>query len=363
MGVGCAAAQPSGELPVRYMRQRERGFTFLNNSFSHIKLVLGVATLLPSQLKDKFENYSIIYKIKYGKQEYTWTEYSETMEHKSQRPCDMHYLITLKDQMLHAEVEFKPADKGFQNLINDIKNVNEYSEIKKSSIVLKAEYDMHDLIMANGEFRAPVNLDAQDLRDFISHEETKSDPLEGILPPLLVSVKESKPENLKKIRFRVRGKFKRKNKVLITIYEVVGNNRKFIYETAPMSHNSQDPTTLYYDPIEINTDVFEGDIITTKIIELEAKEVIINNQGNITLKSFATTQVRVKEVISLLEGEVIDLALKNKSNKTVGNIIIGDATIQPVFTFLDYKIHRCVNIVPIIAIDYSLSNLTFDDQK
>jgi hypothetical protein len=57
------------------------------------------------------------------------------------------------------------------------------------------------------------------------------------------------------------------------------------------------------------------------------------------------------------------LVLKNKFSKRVGQLLIADATIQPVFTFLDYKIHRSVNVVPIIAIDYSLSNLTFDEQK
>jgi len=65
----------------------------------------------------------------------------------------------------------------------------------------------------------------------------------------------------------------------------------------------------------------------------------------------------------MTEGQSIDLPLLNKSNKPVGQCILNEASIQPCFTFLDYKIHRGINIVPIIAIDYSLSNLTFDNQK
>jgi hypothetical protein len=266
------------------MIQRERGFTFMNNSFNHIKLVASFKTLLPFDLADKFENYSITYKVRYGKQECSWTEYSESMEYVNQAPCDLNYLITLKEQICHIEVEFKPADRGFQNLISDIRNESEKSEIKRSSIKLKGTYDMHYLIMANGEFRPPTELDSNDLRDFISHEETKADPLEGISPPLMVSIKETKKENLKKIRFRVRGKYKHKNKVLITISEILGGHRKLIYETSAKSNDSNDPNTVYYDIIEINTDVFEQDIITTKIIELQAKEVLINDKGVVKLK-------------------------------------------------------------------------------
>lgn len=55
--------------------------------------------------------------------------------------------------------------------------------------------------------------------------------------------------------------------------------------------------------------------------------------------------------------------MANKAKKVIGNLMISEASIQPCFSFLDFKIHRGVNIVPIIAVDYSLSNLTFDDQK
>lgn len=53
----------------------------------------------------------------------------------------------------------------------------------------------------------------------------------------------------------------------------------------------------------------------------------------------------------------------SNSKKLIGTLLFTEGTIQPIFTYLDFKIHLGINIVPIIAIDYSLSNLTFDDQK
>jgi hypothetical protein len=33
------------------------------------------------------------------------------------------------------------------------------------------------------------------------------------------------------------------------------------------------------------------------------------------------------------------------------------------FTFLDFIVHKQLSIVPIVAVDFSLANLTFDDRK
>lgn len=46
-----------------------------------------------------------------------------------------------------------------------------------------------------------------------------------------------------------------------------------------------------------------------------------------------------------------------------GTLNIGDSLLTPIFSFLDYKIHLDIKIIPVIAIDYSLSNLTFDSTR
>lgn len=114
---------------------------------------------------------------------------------------------------------------------------------------------------------------------------------------------------------------------MLIIYEIVGNNRKFIYETTPvLSGNPKN--LLVFDTIEINTDVFEGNIISTKIIEIEAQEVSFTKKGE-TYKPFATERVRIKDLISMFEGETMELNMKNKSKKIVANLIISEAIIQP----------------------------------
>ena len=55
--------------------------------------------------------------------------------------------------------------------------------------------------------------------------------------------------------------------------------------------------------------------------------------------------------------------LNNNKKKSIGTLYIQNCNIMPLFSFMDYKIHRDINIVPIVAIDYSLTNLTFDNEN
>ena len=72
----------------------------------------------------------------------------------------------------------------------------------------------------------------------------------------------------------------------------------------------------------------------------------------------------MRELIDLGVGDSMQInCLNTKKNKSIGTIYIQDSTIKPIFSFLDFKIHRKINIIPVLAIDFSLSNLTFDDKK
>jgi hypothetical protein len=53
---------------------------------------------------------------------------------------------------------------------------------------------------------------------------------------------------------------------------------------------------------------------------------------------------------------IADLNVKNKSFVKLKN-----CTVRNFYTFLDLHIRNNLNIVPIIAVDYSLANLTFDE--
>jgi hypothetical protein len=64
---------------------------------------------------------------------------------------------------------------------------------------------------------------------------------------------------------------------------------KFIQETVPVSPENHFPEQYYYPPIEINTDILEDEMIATKSILLEAKEVSYDEDRNIKTKPFCHT--------------------------------------------------------------------------
>ena len=69
-------------------------------------------------------------------------------------------------------------------------------------------------------------------------------------------------------------------------------------------------------------------MVTTKTIEIEAKELIFNKKGESTVKPFAKEKVRVKDIISMLEGEIMHVHLL-KGSKTAATLAISEALIQP----------------------------------
>ena len=373
MGVSCTSSDHSKAVPQRDMKKRDlKGISMFSkiqsvekDFQSLLKLEGKIKTQLPIALKQKFPKYGISYKIRYGKQPSLWVEMAESLEHINQRAYNFDYILNLKDQIIKIEIEFRPRKEAeaIKRVIIEEENKSNYEKMDTSFVIIKisAEFSVHDLLMAKGEFILPKTCDFSQLKATLTNEETKTDPLDDSSPVLQISLKEDKPANLKKIRFTIAGKFEKKGHIMITIYEIVGNNRKFIYETLPISVNNAQNPLNYFEPIEINSDWFEDEMISTKIIELEAKEVFPDS--NKKLKVYATCTLKLKEIISLGDGDVITKDMMSATNKIVGNITISDSTIQPSFSFIDFKIHRGINIVPIIVIDYSLSNLTFDDQK
>jgi hypothetical protein len=225
-----------------------------------IKIEGRIRTTLPVQLQEKFKNYETSYSMKYGDQHSEWTEYCDSIEYVNQRAYSFAYILNSKEQTLKVELEFKPRP-GSQtnNLTNDaVKKEGEGDSENPDQnfmvINLSAEFNVHNLLMANGEFLAPAHFDDSKLRASLAGEETKTDMYDNTFPPLMISLKESKPDNTKKIRFTLRGKFKKKNYVMVTLYEIVGNNKKFIYETSPTLPDTMKNGLNYFDPIEINTD-------------------------------------------------------------------------------------------------------------
>lgn len=54
--------------------------------------------------------------------------------------------------------------------------------------------------------------------------------------------------------------------------------------------------------------------------------------------------------------------IADSKGKNKGYVKIKNCTVRNFYTFLDLHIRNNLNIVPIIAVDYSLANLTFDER-
>ena len=102
-------------------------------------------------------------------------------------------------------------------------------------------------------------------------------------------------------------------------------------------------------------------MIATKNIEFEVRE--ISKSSEVKSKRIGICTAQAKNLLLIQEGDLVQREVLSNSKKLIGTLLFTEGTIQPIFTYLDFKIHLGINIVPIIAIDYSLSNLTFDDQK
>lgn len=102
-------------------------------------------------------------------------------------------------------------------------------------------------------------------------------------------------------------------------------------------------------------------MIATKNIEFEVRE--ISKSSEVKSKRIGICTAQAKNLLLIQEGDWVQREVLSNSKKLIGTLLFTEGTIQPIFTYLDFKIHLGINIVPIIAIDYSLSNLTFDDQK
>jgi hypothetical protein len=68
-------------------------------------------------------------------------------------------------------------------------------------------------------------------------------------------------------------------------------------------------------------------------------------------------------VLELIEGTAFSIELLDANSKENGRLNFFSPLIKPIFSFLDYRIHRELKIVPIVVIDFSLSNLTFQEDN
>lgn len=71
----------------------------------------------------------------------------------------------------------------------------------------------------------------------------------------------------------------------------------------------------------------------------------------------------MKEVLEKARTNHLSFEVKDESGKVVGTLDMKDCSLRNFHTFLDLHIKNGLNLVPIVAVDFSLANLTFDESQ
>lgn len=232
---------------------------------------------------------------------------------------------------------------------------------------VNVKYDLHDILMLNGRFGIAEYLNSNIPSDIGESSDIKGiDKYEHDKSLIRASVVE-KGKNTKKLDFTLTGRFDSEEGLLmVTIYEVVGKHRKAIYETAATSKSEPEfnrPGLFHFYNIEIITDVFENPMLAMVMLEFELKRIKYNKKQKESSKVLGSESVKLKSIIEVCENGQLQLNIMKKKKELRGSLAISHSSLQPIFSFLDYKINLNLNVIPVIAIDYSLSNLTFDAKK
>ena len=80
-------------------------------------------------------------------------------------------------------------------------------------------------------------------------------------------------------------------------------------------------------------------------------------------KAIGKRRFRLKNILELRDNNAFNIDVLDINAVEIGKINFYDPSIRPIFTYLDYKINLSVNVIPVIVIDFSLSNLTFQEDR
>lgn len=178
-------------------------------------------------------------------------------------------------------------------------------------------------------------------------------------------VNEFKRENLKKIRFQPTAFYYSKKshgqqQLGLRINEVVNGYKKLVKDCPVINY---DPVKNQYKfpVLQFKSDRLADGLIKSKFICIELRSFEENKKKK-ELKSkelISTCTFSLGDFIgesnSLLQYTLVDTKKKDHGALSISNYCISDY-----FSFLDLVIQSNLQLVPIIAVDFSLANLTFD---
>ena len=121
-------------------------------------------------------------------------------------------------------------------------------------------------------------------------------------------------------------------------------------------------SVFYFEPIQLYSSYFEGEFKGNNVI-FEVKTVCDDERGKIKEVTLGSSKISLDPIMSLDQSSLLQLRINDRYGQIVGKLSFGNSKIRPVFTFLDYKINLNINFVPIVAIDYSISNIIVSNQR
>lgn len=148
---------------------------------------------------------------------------------------------------------------------------------------------------------------------------------------------------------------KLKGPLYFTCYQKSGESSKLIYQSEMVEGRKSAPRVFTFHPLMLSSESFEGQWEDkTLVFEFDCA----GKKSAKPPRSAATCTATVKELILL---QTRELAAEVRNSK-FGKVTIKHRTFEPVIT-LGSVLFSGTRFIPIIAVDCSLGNLTFDNLK
>jgi hypothetical protein len=98
---------------------------------------------------------------------------------------------------------------------------------------------------------------------------------------------------------------------------------------------------------------------------LESYEEQNKKTKEITKKQrvFGQSMVKMRTMLDRATTQILRLNLRGDGNKSVGVLELRNSSLRNFHTFIDLHVKNALNLVPIVAVDFSLANLTFDENQ
>ena len=118
--------------------------------------------------------------------------------------------------------------------------------------------------------------------------------------------------------------------------------------------------------MQFTTDILEDGPVANKtlILQIVERYTEIDKKTKEFIKKekfYGEVKVKLRDMFEKGRNHVFELQIIDEKEKPKGVISLKHSSLRNFHTFLDLHIKNGLNLVPIVAVDFSLANLTFDE--